>query len=335
MVVRFPPGEGARPFFGYKYDPLGKLAQITDALQRVALYQYDELGRLILEKRADGAQYKSHYDLAGNLIGSTDPNGTVSTYGYTPTYKVQSLSKSRGSQSGSATYGYDAAGNMTFATVDGAGASYGVNAYRERVSVNRGGEAVSLTLDGAGRREGLSVVDGATTISSTSYQYAGGPLLASVTGWVRAFTWNTAGQLQGESLANGTSLSLGYEGSGRVSSMGWSGAVGLPSYSLSYDRTGNVTGKNGGSYVYDALNRLITSEDVGPVAMEKGLQPWIADTDYAGVQELVIADEDVPVLGGDRPGGHGWGVWLPLRCQRGACGEGDELPGRLRWGCDD
>jgi hypothetical protein len=58
--------------------------------------------------------------------------------------------------------------------------------------VNRGGEAVLLTLDAAGRRVGVSALDGTTTISSTSYQYAGGPLLESVTGWVGAFTWNMA-----------------------------------------------------------------------------------------------------------------------------------------------
>jgi RHS repeat-associated protein len=282
----------------YEYDPLGKISIITDALDRTALYEYDELGRLIQETRADGAKFSYRYDLAGNMLSTVDPNGTTANYQYFPTYRVMAIQKSLGTRSGSASYSYDAAGNLASATMDGVSSVYAVNAYGENLSVVRDGNTVSNILDYAGRRTSINVLEGGATtpLSSTSYQYANGPLISSITGWVDAISWNLAGQAVSTTMANGTGLAMGYDTSGRVTSIGWSGSGSLPSYHFSYDQAGNITAKNGGSYAYDKLNRLLSSAETGPFLTDKDLKALITDTDYSGIKDLEISVEDTDVI---------------------------------------
>ena len=287
----------------YAYDAEGKLSVITDALNRTALYRYDELGDLLEERRADGATYEYRYDLAGNLIGTKDPRGTATVYAYTPTYKPASVSKTKGAESGQASYSYDTAGNLVAASMDGISAHYGVNAYGERTSVSRGGYEVGYELDGTGKTTKLSVFSGTSTISETNYGYAG-PLLSQVTGgaagsslsWIKTVTWNGAGLVQSASYGNGTSLSEGYDAVGRVKSLSYGGgSAELPGYAYSYDLAGNVTGKNGGSYAYDALNHLVSSEEKGPFEREKTIRAWTASADYGGEKTLSVSADNATI----------------------------------------
>jgi len=62
-----------------------------------------------------------------------------------------------------------------------------------------------------------------------------------------------------------------------------------------YDLSGNMTTKNGGSYQYDELNRLISSVESGPFLDTKTPQAMTADSDYGGQKTLVVAPENTNI----------------------------------------
>lgn len=118
---------------GYGYDAVGNLTALKDATQTTPLaqYGYDALNRLVqTQDGPTGTPIETYeYDATGNRQSVTNAGGTTS-YAYAP-------GSHRLSQVGTATRGYDAAGNTT--TLGGGPLEFGYDASGRLMQVKSGG----------------------------------------------------------------------------------------------------------------------------------------------------------------------------------------------------
>ena len=70
-----PDGAGSltRPFTTFAYDAAGNLLSVTDPLNHVTSYEYDDLHRRIKITDAESGETTFGYDSAGRLLSLTDP----------------------------------------------------------------------------------------------------------------------------------------------------------------------------------------------------------------------------------------------------------------------
>ncbi|MGH8933956.1 MAG: DUF6531 domain-containing protein [Egibacteraceae bacterium] len=181
-------------------DELGRVHRVHDGATSVE-YEYDELGRAVLLRRADGTELRATYDRCGRLVSVTDPLGGVTRYEYTPGGRLARVTSPSGRI---VCYEYDQAGRLA-AEVDALG---GRRSYRYDSDgfvvavVNPTGETWRFGYDEAGRLVSRERPDG----GATSYTFDGVGRLARVvdaTGGVRRFHYDLRGQLARAVDANG------------------------------------------------------------------------------------------------------------------------------------
>ena len=135
--------------FGYTYGSTDLRASATSTEGNTTSYAYDPMGELTKETPSAGTPQGFSYDAAGNRIGGT----------YDSAEELIS--------DGTATYSYDADGQLTRRTVIATGATttYDWNSRHELAAVHLpDGSTETLSYDPLGRR--VSVTDGAATTSS-------------------------------------------------------------------------------------------------------------------------------------------------------------------------
>ena len=122
----------------FRYDRLGRLVKVIDALNQETTYTYDELGNRLTQKDAnnhttsfeydrlgrevarilpDGSSEAKAYDPLGNLATRTDFLGRVTTYAYDINNRLTSRSASCSScEKADATWTYTPTGRRATAT---------------------------------------------------------------------------------------------------------------------------------------------------------------------------------------------------------------------------
>ncbi|MEO8697581.1 MAG: hypothetical protein ABI658_29035, partial [Acidimicrobiales bacterium] len=103
------------------YDVLGNPVRVSDQLGRQNRFEYDQAGRATSQSAwaSDAAgsfvtKSTQSYDAAGNVIAATSGRGYTTTLTYDPLNRLtQATQPKDGFVSLTATYGYDAAGNLT------------------------------------------------------------------------------------------------------------------------------------------------------------------------------------------------------------------------------
>jgi YD repeat-containing protein len=221
--------------------------------------------------------YGYRYDAVGILVKRTDPLGTQAAYEYTADYQIERITKTRGTRSGTASYAYDPAGNLISAAMDGVGAEYTVNAYGDRLSVSRGAETVKYSLDIGGKLKGVSVRDGAATLSSVNYDYRRPAVEGRDRMWMRSS--GTEGQPTSEQYSK-THAGPAYHPAGPDSRLSKRKSRRSALLQLHLRKAGTV-GKRG-SYAYDALNGWPLPRR-RPFLTTKNTRRG-SDTDYGGTK---------------------------------------------------
>jgi YD repeat-containing protein len=74
------PGQRFVPPFHSRYDPLGRLASVTDANGHTTTYGYDDAGRLASLTDRNGATTRYSHDSAGRVTGVLLADGSSLTY---------------------------------------------------------------------------------------------------------------------------------------------------------------------------------------------------------------------------------------------------------------
>jgi RHS repeat-associated protein len=154
------------------YDGNDNVVEATAPNGAVTTYDYDAADRLVstaLPKDTAGAPDRVasyEYDLVGNLIAETEPNGTltpanpddfVTRYGYDPIYQLTSVTNAAGDK---LSYSYDSVGNV-------------VEAVDPRKNASADPDDVTTTSSYDLNHRVTSVTDAAGHTSSTSYDLDG------------------------------------------------------------------------------------------------------------------------------------------------------------------
>jgi RHS repeat-associated protein len=263
-------------------------------------YSYDTLGRVIglteclpvgCGTFADNLSLSYQYDLAGNMLSSSDGGGTTTTYTYSPASEVQSVTSSlSGSEAPPAlisnvTNGpngplnyqfgngltnvstYDALGRVNGGSVcngstsiscSGGSQLYGYSVQQQGIRTTTGCDTVLNNCAAFGYDQFNRLTSRTVTGSSAPQNYTYGYDRYGNRLSQTAADGGPSPQLTISATTNQiTSTGYSYDAAGNVTSDGF--------HTYTYDAEGNVTAVDGGttaSYVYNALNQRV-SENLG------------------------------------------------------------------------
>ncbi|MBI4605705.1 MAG: PKD domain-containing protein, partial [Planctomycetes bacterium] len=283
-----PPAAGeASPVTTYEYDEAGNLVGQTDALGRVTLSLFDELGRPTLRTLPGGQSENFAYDEAGRLAEHVDYNGFRTTFEYDAADRVTRRTYQDGT---SVSLEYTGTGKVSAATDSRGTTRYAYDGRDRLLSVTHpNGSVVGYTYDGNGNRLSVSSPAGLVT-----YEYDALNRLTKVTGPEGAteYAYDLAGNRVSTTAPNGPLTEYTYDSLNRLTRLVHktsSGAV-LGSFDYDLSPTGmrtNVTELGGTTvtYTYDGLNRL-TRE------VRAGADPYDTSYEYDAVGNRVHMERD-------------------------------------------
>ncbi|HWA28214.1 MAG TPA: LamG-like jellyroll fold domain-containing protein [Lacunisphaera sp.] len=279
----------------YTYDELGNQLTQTDARGNATAYRYDQVGRRTTRILPDSATESLQYDGWGNLWKRTDFKGYTTTFLYDTLNRLTEKradpahpSLSQPHAPDKITYGYDAAGNRTDATVEkGSTVLYvedtpvderGRRQFKDTalgrltydyhangllkgiVSSNADGVDLGYRYDDANR---LAFVDDSSsdTVKTTSYTYNANGSLATVTTpntVVHTYTYDTLNRLRTLNVTQGVTSLHSYEYKLTASGHRWQVVEGARTTTYTYDELHRLTNEaiagdthgNNGSVAY-------------------------------------------------------------------------------------
>ncbi|WP_353947239.1 DUF6531 domain-containing protein [Streptomyces sp. HUAS MG91] len=313
------------------YDAVGNVIEQTDADKRATTYGYDKLDHLTKVTAPDGAVTAYGRDIVGNVTDRTDANDHVTVYGYDTAHRLTSvtdplkretayafdadgnvnkvttpsgstsydhdprglLTKTDYSDSTpDATYGYDAAGQLTARANATISEDFGYDSVGN-LTKTRG---FAYTYDAAGQMLSRKYSDG-NTITYT-YDNDGRTDTMAADGKTTSYTWDPTGHLTRSTLPNTETEDRTYDRAGRLTAVASAKAgtgvtktaltlspaglpkhvditragVGATGYDLGYDPAGRLTSgcfpqpwvagcaaSRTTSYTYDKVGNRLTS----------------------------------------------------------------------------
>lgn len=204
---------------GYAYGLTGRLAAVTDGTDTLISYEYGADGSLNRQVNANGTSTEYAYD-RGRLasIVNLDANGeTISSRSYT--YGRDGLISSMTDGEGTWRYGYDAAGQLSYA-VSPAGETtvYGYDAAGNRTSVTKGRSVTEYETN---------ELDQYVRIGDETREYdADGNLIREISPEGEAtYGWDYRGLLVKYTAADGAVCEYGYDAFGLRNSVTVNGSV--------------------------------------------------------------------------------------------------------------
>lgn len=274
---------GAKITTHFTYDRDSRLREMKDDNQNATGYGYDDLDRLTVTTFADTTTRKiTAYDVNDNVIDATDQNGTAvhDVYDLDDRLIERDVTLNYRAALGDfdatkETFEYDGLGRMTRAKdddsqVDRVYDSLGRVTQETESLTGAPPHACASVFDGVGNRLSLAYPSGATA----GYAYDEIDRIKTVTdpiatGPLATYAYVGKARVTSRTLANGVSLSLGYDGDRRVTAMAHAGTPGAAPRPSSFDfrytwtpedrRIGEQRMHEGGTadlYAYDAIYRL-------------------------------------------------------------------------------
>ncbi len=263
-------GFGATPsqITQYRYDQIGNLTNVIDALNRTNKFECDALGRRTKET-LPGAQAQTFgYDATGNLIRHTNFNGVVLTNQFDALNRLTNKSSAGNYQ---IAFKYSATGQRTNMTDLSGTNSYTHDSRNRLLTKNTPQGKLTYTYDGFGNL--ATIVS--TNANGTSVSYSYDPL-NRLTNVVDRFTNNTAyafdgvGNLQTVRYANAVTNTYNYNSLNRLTNLTTKTSVGtIASFTYTLESAGNRTNliesfnsvNRTNVWKYDSLYRL-TNETI-------------------------------------------------------------------------
>ena len=264
----------------------GQVTRVTDAQSNTTSYSYDHDGRMTSQTDANSQTASATYNANGQVTSQTDKNGRVTNFSYDNLGRmVQEQWMSGGTAIYTASYGYDAAGNLTSASDNNSAYAYTYNADNSVTQVDNSGTptgphvVLNIGYDNMQRETSLSATvassldflnnysynaDNAITQATQQGQTGGNTVAAKVVN----FSFDNDGRVTAVSrYANLGATQLvdtstyGYNANSQLTSLSEDkGSTNFASYTWSYDHMGRLTGDTVGagsdSYTYDAASQL-------------------------------------------------------------------------------
>ena len=227
---------------GWSYDKIGRLVTETDPLNRTTNYGYGPLTAPTSKTDANNAMINYTYDALQRLTTKTYPGGASTTFTYDSRNNI--LSATNAAITYTNTYDAD---NRLISTTD----SRGYN--------------ITYQYDPAGNRTQMKLLPGTADERIINYTYddANRPATIAAPAGTFAYGYDAVGRRVSLAYPNQITATYTYDDAGRLIGLS-QGTAGSFTYSL--DNVGNRTAKNGESYHYDVVYRLI--QTVAPYGTE-------------------------------------------------------------------
>lgn len=255
-------------------------------------YSYDLLGNRISETSPDGITTSYTYDDTCRLLQASYADGEVVDYAYSDTGDLLSVASNSGATT---SYAYDAAHRVTSEVdADGVGYSYTYSGAWVTGITDGAGNTTSYVYDNMGRV--ISIADGAGNTISTTYDALGRVVaMTDGAGGTTTYTLSKAGLVQSIIDERGNTSRFGYDASGNMT-VATDPAGG--SYSFVYDVLGNqlsATNAAGDTttYEYDTRGNVSVQTDAAGNTTSfayDGKQNLISTTYANGATESVSYD---------------------------------------------
>jgi len=266
----------------YTYDADGNRTSLTDPDGNTTTYAYDHLNRQTGDTDANGHSDSYTYNALGDFTSKTDKDGRVTNYMYDHDGRLAYEQWMSGSTViYTASYGYNAAGDLIGASDNSSVYVYAYNADDLATSVDNSGTpnvprvVLALSYDSLSRLSSLSATVAGTADFLNNYTYDADGNLTQVTQQAQVggisvtpklvnFAYNAEGLFTTTSrYANLAATQLvatsryGYDADGQITSLAHAkGATSLNSYTWTYDHAGRVTADSSSdgtdSYTSDA-----------------------------------------------------------------------------------
>ncbi|HEV6966309.1 RHS repeat-associated core domain-containing protein [Roseateles sp.] len=202
------------------FDANGNIKSVTDSAGRVVSSTFDAQDRMTSQTQADGGKTSFGYGASGFLDTVTDARGLTTSYSRNGFGEITSRSSP---DTGTTGFTYDVAGRLTTeARANGRTITYGWDGIGRLTSRSSAGVTETMTYDlgayGVGRLASFSGPGGSITyayhptgqLQSTTLTAQGQSLSV---GW----TYDANGRLAGMTYPDGQSVTVLYDGYGRVS----------------------------------------------------------------------------------------------------------------------
>lgn len=264
--------DGVTPAVTRTYDAAGRLSTLNSSVSQLT-YSYDAANQLLAETQTVNGQLPRPvtyiYNDDGQRHAITYPNGTIITNAYTAAGLLQSLTL-RGASAPLATYEYDLAGRRTLRTYDNNTASiyeYTANSQTSKIThTNTAGVFGSFEYgyDNLGHRlweqreDGLGDAYRYDVLGQvTNVQYKAVNVSTTPSGSTRVVNYSFDPNGNRNSVTdNGTIDTYAANDLNQYTNLIFNGGASTPTY----DGNGNLTSAMGQQNVYDAQNRLLSSE---------------------------------------------------------------------------
>jgi YD repeat-containing protein len=219
----------------YSYDAVGRLAQLTDGSgQPLVTYEYNVAGRLRLESHGNGTSTTYAYDEANQLLHLVNfaPDGTTIQSRFDYTYDDNGRRTSMATLEGTTEYVYDADGRLIQATLPGGRVlTYVYDAAGNRTTSSDNGATTAYTVNDMNQ---YLAVGG----TSQSYDADGNLVSSSGPSGPRSSSYDAEGQLTSVVTAQGT-WTYEYDALGRLKTNCFAGEICLLEfYVLEWPRLG-------------------------------------------------------------------------------------------------
>ncbi len=267
--IYFPDGTSA----SQSYNASGTLLSKTDGRGVTATNSFDDAGKPTGTSYNDGvtSAVSFSYDSDNRKTGMSDGTGT-----YSYSFDDANRMTQRATPNGTVSFGYDNANRMTSRTLGAGITTLSYDNANRLISLTAPGasasETTTYTFNNADRLLTTTLANG--DVQTNSYSSTTGELTsvvnqtsASATISSHAYTYRADGRKTGETLADGSVVSYGYDNAGQLTSESKvdSSSATIYSQSFTYDDAGNRASKTGGSttelYTYDDANKLLAAGD--------------------------------------------------------------------------
>jgi RHS repeat-associated protein len=230
----------------YAEDALGRVASVTDPLNRTTLYTHDATGAVLTATDPQGQVTTSTFNAAAELTSTAYSN--AGTHSAVRTYNAAGLPATLVDGTGTTTFTYDTLGRLTNQAAPGGTVKYGYN-MRSQVT--------TVTYPNAQNVTDAYEADGALT---------------SATDWLgkkTTFTYDQNESSTGEVAPNGIVTTNGYDNAGRViTTTIKKGTTTLGSLAYTQDAASQITKETSTSM---GATRTFTNDTVARVTKENAV----------------------------------------------------------------
>jgi len=285
------------------YDDSSRLIAQTDGLGNATLYSFDPLGRRTAITLADGTSHTVVFDVHGNVITNTDPNGTTvaTTYDALNRATQKSITPGSGVSADSTfeSFQYDGLSRLIRVQNDDAVVTRDYDSLSRLIRESLNGQVTRYEYDGVGNLLTLEY-PGGRVVTNTFDVLNRCKTVGDVSGLLATFDYAGPDRIERVDLGNNTRVTRSFDGARRVVGTlhvrdPGGAATALDSRAYEWDAAYNKTRRTDvlagitNRYTYDSINRLVasTNSDAGPIQYT-----------------LDAAGNRVSVAGGPRPGAY-------------------------------